>query len=814
MRVKQRMRYLSQHDVVLNRPPEQWWKGQFVGNGRIGGVVSFPGCYEIIMNKLDIWSCHPQKSRLLPHAEVLKFIKQKKLGELLAAFTAENELGVSSPVWGCRLRLYAGDKHVPQFIGKFKQRLALGTGEIITEIRSRGKSTRIETAFAMDANVMLLSIADRDLAGQVFECYRPPAEICIPDKNRAGAKTGQKKTGEVFFQHDGDDQWLDARLPGGFRYVVAWRISRNLCRVTRGEHCLRATFNNRVPALLQIPLAMVTSAEETDPVAAARRLLDNAQRKGFKVIRRESGQWWERFWARSFIEIPDKLVENLWYLHLHQLACTSRDSVAPGLHGLWFVDEIRWKGAYVGDANLSMTYWPVFGANHLDLLRPYLETIQRAVSAWREETKEVFGYNGIKAPCYFSPYLPKEMGGGIARYCICSTPMYAQLFWWYYTYSGDRDALKNIVYPFLRETVRFLVQYARTGDDGKFHIGPSFSPEQGPRWATDTVIDLAYFKYCLRTTIQASEILAADAGERGQWKKALGRLADYPVHDGVLVDSRTWKEQEQTDLMSNQSHAHVEHLRHAALYTPLYPIQEAGLHNPESDLFKSLKRTFDIRFQQLGVYDRIENHNSFCWGWYACLAAHLGLGDKALELLYDRGISCQMLANGMFVQQINDVIRRPNQSPIMMIDGCSTFLTAVNEMLLQSVGGEIYVFPALPSSWRDCYFDGLLAEGAFVIGAEKRDGNALYIHVHSKAGNHCALKNLWSGEKILVTDEHGTAVITAKQGHGLTFPTRPNGSYVVRPARLTGVKQEHRLSTGRKRNTPRRWVWRQGTLGT
>lgn len=59
---------------------------------------------------------------------------------------------------------------------------------------------------------------------------------------------------------------------------------------------------------------------------------------------------------------------------------------------------------------------------------------------------------------------------------------------------------------------------------------------------------------------------------------------------------------------------------------------------------------------------------------------------------------------------------------------------AVHEMLLQSWGGRIRVFPALPESWEDASFDRLRAEGGFVVSAERRDRATRSVTISSENG--------------------------------------------------------------------------------
>jgi hypothetical protein len=121
------------------------------------------------------------------------------------------------------------------------------------------------------------------------------------------------------------------------------------------------------------------------------------------------------------------------------------------------------------------------------------------------------------------------------------------------------------------------------------------------------------------------------------------------------------------------------------------------------------------------------------YGWSrasaASLYATLGDGDHAIDQI--RG----HMADKRFV--------RPNT---MYIEGspvieCSIYLNRpLQDMLLQSWGGIINVFPAVPRSWDAAVFHDLRAEGAFLVSAERKNGRTAWLRVKSLAGEPCRLK--------------------------------------------------------------------------
>ena len=58
-------------------------------------------------------------------------------------------------------------------------------------------------------------------------------------------------------------------------------------------------------------------------------------------------------------------------------------------------------------------------------------------------------------------------------------------------------------------------------------------------------------------------------------------------------------------------------------------------------------------------------------------------------------------------------------------------------MLLQSWGGKLRIFPAVPDSWKDIAYKDFRAEGAFLITASRKNGKTEFITIKSLAGEPC-----------------------------------------------------------------------------
>ena len=64
----------------------------------------------------------------------------------------------------------------------------------------------------------------------------------------------------------------------------------------------------------------------------------------------------------------------------------------------------------------------------------------------------------------------------------------------------------------------------------------------------------------------------------------------------------------------------------------------------------------------------------------------------------------------------------------------------LQDIVLQSWGGTIRVFPGVPKTWKDVTIDQMRTEGAFLVSAVRRDGKTKWIRIESLAGEKCLLK--------------------------------------------------------------------------
>ena len=145
---------------------------------------------------------------------------------------------------------------------------------------------------------------------------------------------------------------------------------------------------------------------------------------------------------------------------------------------------------------------------------------------------------------------------------------------------------------------------------------------------------------------------------------------------------------------------------------------------------------------------------------------------------------------------------------------------SLHDMLLQSWGGKLHVFPAMPKAWADSSFQDLRGEGAFLVSARRQNGKTSWIRVRSLAGEPCLLVHGLGGVPTartlsgpLQVKDLGNGVIELPLNKGqeaLVFcGSAPNA--VVRPIELDakthnywGCKKGSGRTAGRARPTTKK----------
>ena len=509
--------------------------------------------------------------------------------------------------------------------------------------------------------------------------------------------------------------------------------------------------------------------------------------KELKALYSEHKSYWDGFFARSSITLPDKFLEKIYVINQYALDCCSgKDGVmkhhACGLNGLWDIRHPSlWGSMWYWDVNIQAAFAGVFSSNRLELARVFCDGLLTYVDLAKRAAHDVHNMTGIAGDYPYNFY-----------YSVW--PWCAQYLWYYYEYSLDKEFLKEHAFDVFVGLCEFYCQLFKYDKErGYYSVFPDISPEQGPL-THDSVITVASVKYLFKFTLEAAKILGCDFECKEKCIEIMNNMAPYPLSGEGTYGVHLRDSHDAPDNMW---------LRHPSLLMPAFPVGEFDFDN-DSDMRRIISNTVDFLDEhcEIGI---------FGGSWLAAVAARLGRGQSAIRLLYERGIDHMLRTNGLTAEKTDRfvnyclTIRQPLYYPCMM-EFTGQMLAAVNEMLLSSVDGKIKVFWALPDGspeyersirrgrahqlyhdlyadydeWQDVRFDRLLAKGGFEVSASLCAKKLEFIKVHSNSGAVVRLVCPFLTDGYAVF-ENKTAVDFYFDGKTLEFDTKKDKTYVIAP---------------------------------
>ena len=471
---------------------------------------------------------------------------------------------------------------------------------------------------------------------------------------------------------------------------------------------------------------------ETDvhAVELAREVLAAAARRGYTALAAGVATWWREWWARApRLQLPDATALLLYRMGLYKLGGLSvPGGPAASLQGAW-VEEHRlppWSSDFHFNVNVQECYWPAFAGNHLETLEP----LERMLAEWqpllRENAQKYVGIDdGLLLPHAVDDRGTCMGGFWTGQTDHGSTAWTAQLLWLRYRHSMDLEYLRETAYPFLRGALRtYEAMLEADGDQFCLPVGvsPEFGGAGAKAWGRNASFQLACVHFLCNALLQASAALGLDGDDQRRWRDVAHRLPLGSVGEGGL---QLWE-----SLPLPESHRHHSHL--AAIY-PFGLIDPLGGDEDQRHLAATSLR----RWTQLGT----GQWTGWCVPWAAILNARAAQGDGAM-LLLEAFRRCFM---GAGHQTTHDaVVRgftvRANNPTIMQVEAALGASAAVLELLAQTSapgGGLLRIFGGAPRhhpAWRDVSFQGILADGAFLIDAKREDGRTVEVRVRSRAG--------------------------------------------------------------------------------
>ncbi|VGO15381.1 hypothetical protein PDESU_03964 [Pontiella desulfatans] len=505
------------------------------------------------------------------------------------------------------------------------------------------------------------------------------------------------------------------------------------------EHGAHATAFVNIPGkkgrntfLLSVGKAYAPEKPQADniemAVAEAVSAIQGARADGVEALSKRHREWWHRYMQQAFVEVDgDDFWEQFYWLQIYKFGGASRADlpILTDNMGPWFT-QCGWPGTW-WNLNIQLSYFPAFSGNRLDVGRSMITAIDHFDQLGRFNS--AVNPDAITWTRTSTYNLIRREGGD--TYELGNLTWALHNYWRYWKYSMDETVGRNL-FALLRKNINYYFDVMSEDTDGTIHLPPMVSPEynfkdepeergwamERPGLLADTNYSLQLFDWGLGTLFELNERFGMNDPMVGTWADAKKRLRPFPVNEhGLMVGAGQG---------FDVSHRHYSHLM--ALY-PLHTVNPEQGAEAEALMRISIERWLSLP-SQLAAY-------SFTGS--AAMFATLGDGERALEQL-DGMISSRKLGTASDVRAVKpNTMYAEDGGPV--IETPLSVVESMGYMMLQSWGGAIRVFPAMPARWeQETIFHQLRTEGGFLVSAEWSEGKTQWILIESLAGEPCVLQ--------------------------------------------------------------------------
>ena len=569
---------------------------------------------------------------------------------------------------------------------------------------------------------------------------------------------------------DYPEQRDEGTSPDGIQYIVR-AFADSVDIPTRAAAALRAdvspdgSFTLSPGKSLTLVCAFSSDFKTEDCLQTVLRKASSCgsgqQAKMLKAHRR----WWRDYWQKSYVSIPDSVVERQYYVSLYGMASCSRDTdFPPGLFGSWITHERpAWCGDYHLNYNYQAAFYALYSANRLEQAEPYSAPLLAAIPRGNYYSERVTGIpEGILLPVGIGPlgiettrWSPRmealhgalRQSGNIeadgmfwgqksnAAYAVCNLSMQFYRTW-------DAEFARK-VYPFVRGVAVFWEHYLTRQDDRYVILNDAI--HEGTVGTMNPICSLGLVRMVLTTASDMSEFLGLDADRREVWRERCEHLSAYPMQerDGKTVFRYT----EQGVEWWGDNTLGIQHI---------FPAGQIGLAS-DPELLQVARNTVDVMRRWLDF----NGTNSF-------FPAAVRVGYPADSILVHlRQYAQHTYPNGF--QYGNP------HGP----ENWSTVPCTINEMLCMGHQGIVRLFPVWPRTC-DASFRQIRVEGAFLVSAALKDGVVGEVTLLSEQGRDLTMQNPW-GEAPVIVEASGDGK-QMLQGSLIQMKTTPGRTYRIRPA--------------------------------
>ena len=412
--------------------------------------------------------------------------------------------------------------------------------------------------------------------------------------------------------------------------------------------------------------------------------------------------WWLSFWKKSFIHVNSKSdrnevfnISSNYALQRYMNACSGRGNSPIKFNGSIFTvdtknldnrfggfdaDYRQWGGPYWWQ-NTRLPYWSMLEAGDFELMKPLFNMYKNALPIRKLATETYYKHKGAYFPetmYFWGTYAGSNYGYDRSELPVGMTVNRFIRYYWqsgleislmmldYYQFTKDEVFLKQTLMPVVSEILNFYDHHWGRDKNGKILFDPAMALETYNTAVNPLPEIVGIHKVC-------SELLRLPKQEisksqKKQWNRLIRELPEIPTKtiDGKKVLSAAY------------TYSGKQNIENPELYA-IFPYRAFGVNKPELEM---ARLTFNNRaIKQTGG-----------WQQNAIKAALLGLTEEAADLTSQN-------FNATTNQYRFPTMWGPNYD--WTPDQChgTVAMSALQRMLVQYDGDEIYLFPAWPKDW-------------------------------------------------------------------------------------------------------------------
>ncbi|WP_158972770.1 hypothetical protein [Paraglaciecola sp. L3A3] len=672
--------FLSQQDMIWDRIPNKWTVAPYTGNGNVGFLF-----YQSENEAKNVISIHTGRHDYYDHR---------------LPYEGEEML------WIYRGRLPLGHFNLTSKgdIEKVNLRLSLYDAELTGEIITSVGSYKVK-GITHSENDIIYFETDAKAGEEVNISWHPDAPY-PPVKSAFDKGHGPKAPnwdrmrnaplpmpeGPSFSQEDNMHFSLQPLYQHRGETTVGWEVVGKAA----GKQYLSASVHHSFP-------------EKNSHETVKATLLKSRELLANNDLFKTHQKWWHDYYPQSYLSIGEPEKEAFYWIQMYKLASASRgDGPILDLMGPWYNDTF-WPMVW-GDLNVQLIYWTHLTANRMELGESLVNNIDKyhdnltgnVPERWKDSAavgalfpQDMVSTNGAKVPDMLAWLLHD--------------------YWLQCLYSGDKQRLQDGLFPILRKTgnsyLNYLQENQMMSEDGIIHIANSWSPEYKPGHGQDINFTIGLLRWTFETLINLNDSYAMNDPLATEWQRILDNIVPFQVDENGLRIGK--------DIPFDKPHRHYSHL------LPIYPLAQITVENKEQ---AKLARTSVDHWLDVTMYSNKKADAMKVTGYTATGASSIyaTLGDGEMAYKY-----------------LDFFINHKNVSPTTMyaevkshpvIESPLSYATSVHDMLLQSWGGKIRVFPATPKHWQDLAFHQLRTQGAFLVTAKKAKGETQFVELESLVG--------------------------------------------------------------------------------